>query len=149
MTKDQIQTIEKTFWNILEQHVFLLPDPMDRSSDAYLDLVNKQEYAQIKMFFSKPIRGHFLFVLPLRICQEIEANLIGEDDLDKQPSCDGAKEILNILGANILSDLFGETTGKEISIPEYSLLNEEITSDTIGVLVDGLPIYLKMVVNES
>jgi hypothetical protein len=71
------------------------------------------------MTFSGPVDGAFLFLLPLKLAEELTANFLGLDGQSptRLQVDDAAKEVLNMVGGRTLS-LFDDTAGFTPGIPE-------------------------------
>ncbi|MBF0361286.1 MAG: hypothetical protein HQK49_09755 [Oligoflexia bacterium] len=125
------EILKNSLLNILEQHSFLFLDPLPEDDIfAYLKKLKKEnnlqdkDYLCIKMnFVCDNKNGTFTLYLSVDCAVEIEANLLGKDidEVDINQCCkdgDSAKEILNILSANILNEIYGSKPQRNLSIPE-------------------------------
>ena len=72
------------------------------------------------------------------------------DQIEKAQSCDALKEVLNVTCGNVLTELAGDKTIFELSVPTDSEINGTgmmtflNKSDTIGFLVDEGQVLLNL-----
>lgn len=135
---------------LFEQHFYVFGDPFEKG-----DLPSIQdEYIKTKMDFSGDINGQFVLLFPEDKSKEVISNFLGLEVNDSQINLlshfDAVSEIMNILGAHILS-LWLDNNGQfKIGLPETSQFNtsEKIEflniANTTGILIDGVPIFLKI-----
>ena len=100
------------------------------------------------------INGHFVMLFPDNKSKEIIGNFLGlmPDDpvLMEMSNFDAASEVMNILGAHILSSWSDKIQNFTIGLPQSSLFkNEEqeiFLKDGIitGILIDAEPVFLKI-----
>ncbi|MBF0299151.1 MAG: hypothetical protein HQK51_10555 [Oligoflexia bacterium] len=134
--KNLNEIVKESLWKILEQHAFLFLDPLPEDDImSYLKQLKVEgnfqdkDYLCVKMNFECNNReGSFFLYMSADSAIEIETNLLGNDiDQIDLVQCiregDGAKEILNIMGANILTEIYGEEPKRNLSIPESIEVN--------------------------
>jgi hypothetical protein len=144
MTQPELQhVLEKTFLEVLEQHAFLLPDPAGAAVSEVIGGNSFADYAKVTMRAAGDMTGLFTMLLPMSVCREVESNLSGADDGTGE---DAAKELMNIIGSNVLSAMIGPNARYDISIPDFTLCSGETCVDSGSAnalacfLVDGLPV---------
>jgi chemotaxis protein CheY-P-specific phosphatase CheC len=138
---------------LFEQHFYIFADPFQLGD---LPPING-EYIKSVMDFSGDINGKFIILFPEEKSKEAISNFLGIDQEDPQISTmshfDAVSEIMNILGAHILSLWLKEVGQFKIGLPETEefkitdqrefLKNNNIT----GIYIDGEPVFLKIVLN--
>jgi CheY-specific phosphatase CheX len=107
------------------------------------------------MDFLGDVNGQFVMLFPEEKSKEVMSNFLGLDSNDPELSemshFDAAAEIMNILGAHILSSWLKDKGHFKIGLPltstfktdeqEVFLKDKNIT----GMLIDGEPVFLKIV----
>ena len=71
-----------------------------------------QDLICVSLSFSGERSGDISLILPTALCQELSANILGEDmteDGAPEKGLDAAKETLNIIAGQLLIQVFGET----------------------------------------
>lgn len=147
-TEESLQIIQKVFLDVLEQYAFLLLDPLEKEPETL-----PENFVQIELSFYGAQRGVFSMIISQEVNNEIEANLSGMDPStfsNHARKFDGAKEMLNIIGPHILTDLFGNEEGIDISLPQQKSLDQETWKATmreplkVGMSANGTPLILTM-----
>ncbi|HLE10501.1 MAG: hypothetical protein A2504_14450 [Bdellovibrionales bacterium RIFOXYD12_FULL_39_22] len=121
---DQVieEKVLSSLFTVFESHAFLFLNAIEKEE---LAKVNCDDYVEVAMRFDGDIKGTFSMVIHKTLEDEIRSNLISgveEEDVSIEYG-DGAKELMNILGGNIMSDVLGEDHSFEISLPELLPLN--------------------------
>lgn len=128
METQQLNVIfQKVFLEVFEQHAFFILDPVNSEQTADESVFKQNEYYKIEMSVRGDLNGIFILLLPLDICKEIEENLTGSSDDSMNTDefdGDGAKELLNMMGAVITETAYGEDVVFDISIPFFSAFDD-------------------------
>lgn len=140
---------------LFEQHFFIFADPFLGTDLPEL----AGDYIKTAMRFSGDIDGEFIMLFPEDKSKEVISNFLGFDENDiivnTMSHFDAASEIMNILGAHILSLWLINDGNFNIGLPETTSFNlEELATfaknkNITGILIDGEPIFLKIVLNEN
>ena len=116
------EIVEKLFWEILEQHFFLLPDPFEGELPEKLP----EDYWVASMNVSGDIKGDFRMYIPRSVCAEVDATLMadtypsGKNDANEM---DFAKEAINIIVPSIMIDWAMGKYNFKASLPECSAVS--------------------------
>ena len=135
---------------LFEQHLFILADPF--VTGEIPSIVG--DYVKTQMDFKGDINGRFTMLFPEDKSIEVMGNFLGlapdDPQISEMTSVDAASEIMNILGAHILSSWLNDRGHFSIGLPETSVFlsndqTEFLDSKNItGILIDGEPIFLKI-----
>ena len=145
------ESLNRVLFEVMEQYAFLLPEPMGPEHELKADVFKEVDYLQVEMDVTGPLDGCFVFLLPVTLSKEIDENLTGnpaQEPLCLEEVSEGAKEILNIIGGNVISEAFGNDVSFEISIPRAKSFRFENSGhlshlSVHGKLtVDGHPVLL-------
>jgi CheY-specific phosphatase CheX len=138
---------------LFEQHLFILADPIPENEFPAIEGV----YIEVKMDFSGDVNGSFIMLFPEDKSKEVMGNFLGLESDDPQlgqmSHFDAAAEIMNILGAHILSVWLQDKGSFNIGLPVtsiFTLKEKELflkDKNITGMLIDDEPIYLKILFN--
>lgn len=110
---------------VLEQTAFMFPEPADMADGfafGECDMMN----ATVK--FNGDKEGTLSLIIPAELCQELSANMLGEDideaDSDEK-EMDAAREAVNMIAGQLLTELYGETAVFNLQPPETARLSSE------------------------
>lgn len=138
---------------LFEQHLFIFADPFNPPDVPTLN----GDYIEIKMNFNGDLNGKFVMLFPEDKSVEVMCNFLGLESDDAQIAemshFDAAAEIMNILGAHILSSWLKDKGQFKIGLPETSFYKSNEHQDFLkspnitGIAIDGEPVFLKIVFN--
>ena len=147
----KLQVAKEQLLLFFEQYLYILADPLvadDRPSIT-------GAYLETKMDFHGDINGEFVMLFPENKSIEVVSNFLGLDSEDSKlgemSSVDAASEIINILGANIISSWLEDKGEFHIGLPETKTFTNESETEFLkdknitGMLIDGVPVYLKII----
>lgn len=115
--------------NVLEQIAFVFTEPTDMSDGLNF---GDFEMATVTLQYSGDEHGTVSLVLPVEFCRELSESMLGTDatDADLEMYLDSAKELLNIIAGQLMTQLFGETAVLNLSPPELrTITNEELQKE--------------------
>jgi CheY-specific phosphatase CheX len=119
------ESINEVVSKVFEQTAFLFPEPVDFTSGVSFD---DFELILVSIHFAGDMEGNVSLVLPLEMCRELSANILGEEmdeNEDKDKNIDAVKEILNIITGQLLTKIFGHKALFNLSAPQVQELNQE------------------------
>jgi len=114
--ENKAQVLEEVLSEVFESFVFLFCDPAAKEELQ----ANQLDGYVIEMGFRGPITGKLRFMAERSLCPEITANILGfevNSDFVTNNLEDALKELLNIMGAHVLSRLAGEGSNFMMEIP--------------------------------
>ncbi len=107
---------------VFQQTAFLFPEAINlQDGIAFGD----QDLICVSLSFSGERSGDISLILPTALCQELSANILGEDmteDGAPEKGLDAAKETLNIIAGQLLIQVFGEKALFNLAAPEVGEL---------------------------
>jgi chemotaxis protein CheY-P-specific phosphatase CheC len=148
-------TLGEIVGKVFEQTAFLFPEPADLLDGISFD---DFELILVNLQFAGAREGEVRLIIPLELCRELTANLLGEDmgDIDERDkSIDAAKEILNIITGQLLTEIYGQKAVFDLKSPQVQeLTREELFSslegkDYICRTIDDYPIIATLTVNSD
>jgi len=129
------EILSETVCRVMEQTAFVFPEPIDLSDGIGFD---DYDMLAVNLSFNGDSEGDMSFMVPMELCTEIAANLLGEEDEASisDDSCqDSAKEMLNIIVGQLLTKLYGEKAIFNLTPPEV----RPLTKDELFAEVDDKP----------
>jgi len=132
--------------NVLEQTAFVFTEPADMSDG--LDF-GDFEMVMMTLQYSGDEHGTVSLVLPVEFCRELSENMLGVDAVDTDSDdmhLDSAKELVNMIAGQLMTQLFGETAVLNLSPPQIRTLpNEELQEEIskqsyVCNMVDDYPV---------
>ena len=114
---------QEVFCDVLERMAFMFGEPVDADE---LPQCSGTFYLT-KMTFSGAFAGELSLAVPVEMCMEIAANVLGVDldaDFAQQESCDALKEVLNVTCGNLLTAIAGDEPVFDLEPPQVSELDE-------------------------
>lgn len=119
------ETLHAVTSRVLEQTAFMFPEPAeinDGFSFGECEMIN----ATVK--FDGEENGMISLIIPYELCRELSSNMLGED-IDKTDSdereMDAAREVVNMIAGQVLTDLYGETAVFNLRPPETVRLSSD------------------------
>jgi CheY-specific phosphatase CheX len=92
--------------NVMEQTAFVFPESADLDDGINIE---EHNFLSTTLAFSGDRQGKVVLILPVNLCKELSANLLGEDkDSTEEQYTDAAEEVLNIITGQLLTSLYGE-----------------------------------------
>ncbi len=110
---------------VLEQTAFLFPEPGNLSDGISFEA---REFLSASLLFSGDRKGNVVLILPVEMSLELAANLLGEDeeiDVSTEKHFDAAKEILNIIVGQLLTELYGDKALFDLTPPNVREISRE------------------------
>ncbi|OFZ54185.1 MAG: hypothetical protein A2428_01845 [Bdellovibrionales bacterium RIFOXYC1_FULL_54_43] len=110
------EVLSDTFSSILREFAYILTE---RVPDQELGSA-PGEMVDVRMTFRGPLQGEFRLLVSPDACREVAANFLGfdeEDDFVNAHLEDGAKELINIVGGNVLGNFDNGSEPYVIGIP--------------------------------
>jgi CheY-specific phosphatase CheX len=144
----ELDTLAEVFCEIVEQMAFMFVEPIEAEEEA-APAPLKSVLAHLK--FDGEFSGKLSLAVPVDMCAELAANMLGEeaDDPDAiSKGTDALKELLNVLCGNLLTAFAGEEPVFDLGVPEIlpfspedweSLKNSPVT---VPYNVDEYPVLL-------
>ena len=149
-SKIKTHKMQEILLQILEQTFFIFTTP---TTESYVGKVYSN-YIDVQMKFSGEINGTFSLMVPDALGIEIASNFLGMEPTDpihtKETPGEAVGEVLNIVGANVLTAILGENGNFEIGlptqirVPEFPLDEEALNESALLVTDSGDPIILRM-----
>lgn len=110
---------------VMEQTAFLFPEPVNLEEGITFD---EFELVSATLRFNGDREGEMALVVPVGLCHELSANILGEeisDEINRDKCADAAKEMLNIITGQMLTRLFGDGALFNLSAPVCTELVRE------------------------
>ncbi|SYZ74383.1 hypothetical protein TRIP_C90011 [Candidatus Zixiibacteriota bacterium] len=151
----QKEMLSDILCRVFEQTAFLFPEKVDLLEGMSLD---EFEMLSINLKFAGDREGETTLIIPVDLCRELAANLLGEDPCDgtdREKCYDAAREMLNIITGQILTETFGEKALFNLSSPQTSELARDAffagyeQGDYVCCTVDDYPIFATMKLKEK
>lgn len=139
---------------VLEAQAFMFADPADKDEIP----PREGQYYHVKMAFSGPFRGAMALTVPVDMCTEMAANVLGldmDDDQAEESAQDALKELLNVACGQVLTELAGEEPVFDLTVPVVTAMDDEtwdgLTQDehVEALLVDDRPLLTGLWIEES
>ena len=114
---------EQVFCDVLERMAFMFGESVDADE---LPQCSGTFYLT-EMSFTGALEGTLSLAVPVEMCMEIAANVLGVDldaDFAQQESCDALKEVLNVTCGNLLTAIAGEEPIFDLEPPQVTELDE-------------------------
>jgi len=111
------EIIEQVFCEVFEQMAFMFGDPVD-SEELMTDA---DEFLVVKMDFHGDLHGEVEMVMEKDLCAEIASNVLGVDVDDEKAhelGTDAAKEMLNVICGQALTEIAGSEPIFNLTVPE-------------------------------
>jgi len=143
------EAMQKVITEILEKFAYMFVDPL--KLEAIPQTGN--DFICARMTFGGDQKGCLTLLVPRPASQAITANILGLEEGDefiKDHLEDGMKELLNIMGAHILTEVVGEHVNLNINIPQVEPFTDEdwkllvASGQAVAVLGDSHPIVVQM-----
>lgn len=118
------ETITHVLCDVLERFAFLFPMPADGDEPAPAP----DRGVETTISFSGPHTGRLSMVLPQELCTEVAANVLGtepDDERARERRHDAAKEMLNIICGQFLTEHYGEDMVFDLSPPDAENISNE------------------------
>jgi len=147
------ESLKEIVSQVFEQTAFLFPEPVDLADGISFDDL---ELFLVTINFTGEAEGETSLILPMEMCRELSANILGEDSVDgddKEKYIDAVKELLNIITGQLLTRLFGHTALFNLSAPALVELNREEFFSTIEQkeycchLIEQYPVITTLTLN--
>lgn len=125
MNPEQKEILDAAFIKVTENLAFMFADPITKEDLPELD----QEYIQAVMFYSGDYNGELVLFLPMEMCLDLAANILGKDTneaLKMVKATDAAKELLNISCGLILTSVYGDKALFDLTCPQASMISNEM-----------------------
>jgi len=123
LNEEQLEIVSEVFCDVIEKMAFMFGENV-----AATDLpMSSQRYFLAQMSFDGEREGVLCMAVPVEMCIEVAANVLGvdpDDDFAQDESCDALKEVLNVTCGNLLTALAGEEPVFNLHPPEVSELDE-------------------------
>jgi len=141
--------LKKTFTHVLEQYAFLFGDPLEEAGTPS----EPGPCLCASMEFVGSIRGKLSLAMPIALCQELAANVLGLDVEDAETDAaatDSLKELLNITCGNLLTAMAGDQVIFDLSVPEAAAFSSEewqawrASPKTVAFLVEDELVMLQL-----
>jgi CheY-specific phosphatase CheX len=149
MDDPMMETIRRTFYDVMEKQVFMFSEPAERGGFS----ADETPFLLGWMNFHGASAGNLLIAVPEGMAREIGANFLGmeaDDPFVEETYQDSLKEILNVTCGHMLTALKGETPVFDLSIPNVTPMTSaelsELADDPscLAFDVDGYPVLLRM-----
>ncbi len=140
---------------VFEQTAFLFPEKVNFLEGMSFD---DFELISVNLEFRGDKEGETVLIIPIDLCRELAANLLGEDPAegeDREKCYDAAREILNIITGQMLTELFGQKALFSLDSPRATELACEAffagyeQGDYVCCTVDDYPIFAAMSLKEK
>lgn len=153
MQSEQRKLLCEVFCDVFEKLAFMFGEPTP-SEDMPREMT---EFIEVKMGFVGPTQGTLELVVPVEMCEEIAANVLGmdpEDDLVRERALDSLKEMLNVTCGHILTSTAGEGPVFDLTVPTVTEIGADAWNkllddpETLSFLVDDSPAALRFTMEE-
>ncbi len=111
-------TLTAVLMNALEQTAFMFGEPGDLTAGFSGDATS---FVGVTVTFHGDHEGECSLITTTDFCEELAANMLGEDVEDEdhpEKQADAVKEILNIIAGRLLSEVYGAAAVINLSPPE-------------------------------
>lgn len=144
----ELDTLTEVFCEILEQMAFMFAEPVEAQEDI---APAPRESVLAHLSFVGEFSGKLSLAVPVEMCAELAANMLGEeaDDPDAiAKGMDALKELLNVLCGNLLTAFAGDEPVFNLDVPEATPLSLEAWEKlraspiTVSYNVDEYPVLL-------
>ena len=123
----------------------MLVDPVEQLD---LDSVAGSACTVVEVDFTGVVNGSYLIFAPRDLLAVLATNVLGLDEEPTPESCEDAfREMGNVLSGNLLTEMFGEDTVFDISLPRVRDTNggdreqlERNKQRTFNLCADGVPV---------
>ncbi len=152
METDYKQLLCDSFCEIAENLAFMFGELAEE--DEIAD--SPDACVSVEMGFVGPFTGTITMAVPVEMCAEITANVLGidpDDDIVADKPWDALKELLNVTCGHVLTSLAGDEPIFDLTVPQVTQIDEAIwhrmrdEPGTAAFIVDENPVLLKLVVN--
>ncbi|HOX05302.1 MAG TPA: chemotaxis protein CheX [Planctomycetota bacterium] len=149
MDEERAERLGRVFAEVLEKQSFMFAEPAEKAAMP----AAVREYVLASMTFSGHWRGSLELAVPIPMCSELAANVLGLEDDDEMATArgpDALKELLNVTCGSILTTLAGDQPVFDLSVPEVVGMFPERwkdllqSSDTLAFTVEDVPILLRL-----
>jgi CheY-specific phosphatase CheX len=154
MKTEQRELLNEVFCDVFEKLAFMFGEPTPKD-----DMPREaSEFVEVKMGFTGPSHGSLEMVVPIEMCEEIAANVLGmdpEDDLVRERALDALKEMLNVTCGHILTSTAGEEPVFDLTVPVVREVDGAAWAaflddpETLSFIVDDSPAALKFTMEEK
>lgn len=134
-----VKTLKEAISNVLETMFFQPVQFVDFSCSLQEWFSGRESLLGATLDFRGPSSGSLFFLAPLKVLREMTANFLGlsEEKIDKDQQADTVKEILNMMGGQMLSLIDKEGLFK-IGIPELIDIHDQTDTRLGGLKGDKL-----------
>ncbi len=149
------ESLNEIVSKVFEQTAFLFPEPADLCDGISFD---DMELLYVTITFSGEAEGEVSIILPIEMCRELWANILGEDfgdTEDREKYIDAVKEMLNIIAGQLLTKLFGHKALFNLTAPQIKELNREEFFSTMDQrdyschLIEQYPVITSMTITSG
>ncbi len=138
--------IARVFIDVTEKMAYMFGDVVP--ADELPDVPRDAGFVKVSMEFSGPSGGLLTLAVPEKMCSELAANVLGLDSNDEraeEAAHDALKEILNVTCGNFLTEMAGEESVFDLTVPEMTLIGKEVwrellaSEEAVTVIIDAFP----------
>ena len=142
------ETVGAVVSRVFAQAAFLFPEPADAPPPLAAD---DRQFLRVGVRFEGTRSGLVELILPVELCTEIAANMLGTDpESAALPDYreDAARELVNIITGQLLTELYGGREKFRQSPPSIVQLTPDYLAavlespDLVCVLVDESPVLV-------
>ena len=154
MKNNHKKLLSEVFCDVLEKLAFMFAEAPDDTEPPEIPA----DCVRTDIGFTGIRTGSLSLIVPLALCPEIAANMLGveeEDELAEEKAIDALKELLNVTCGHVLTSLAGEEAVFDLSVPSLHKLDltgwEERSRDPatlVLVVDDASPVLLRLTVEE-
>lgn len=147
---DHDAALRKVFAEIAENLAFMFSE--EPEEDDAFEPADK-EFVLAFMGFRGPFEGKLAIAVPLSLCPEIAANVLGldpDDELVQAKPYDALKELLNVTCGNVLTEIAGEDPVFDLTPPEVKKMDRGSWNTFLNMqgtqrhLLEDKPVLLQM-----
>jgi chemotaxis protein CheY-P-specific phosphatase CheC len=149
MSESDKELLRDVFAEVVENLAFMFTE--EPEEDAMLSA--EGGWVCARMNFMGPFTGALALAVPVEMCPEITANVLGldpEDELVTDQPYDALKELLNVTCGNVLIAMAGEDPVFDLTVPEVTRLDPDAvrafreSPETVVCIVDENPAMLQL-----
>ncbi len=148
MDKNPDEVLTQVVGDILESQAFMFSDPLDELPSFPGDSL------LVAMHFSGPFQGELSMAIPVELCAEVAANMLGlepDDELAEHRAHDAVKELLNVACGHVLTELAGEEPVFDLAVPTVMPMDELEwikfinSAGCVALSIDDAPLVVRLV----
>ncbi len=149
METNRDEVLGEVVYDVFEKLAFMFGEVVDKEEVPQ----TATAYVRASMTFSGDMAGTIALTVPVEVCPEIAANVLGldqDDELVAAQAIDALKEVLNVICGNVLTAIAGEKALFDLSVPTVSDLDPEAWTavvkepNTHVYLVDDSPVLVQL-----